>query len=79
MKKLKERLALAKIILYQLSRSDVSRSQLEKKAIIECGTHSTFEAIFQYLIENGYVEKTGREHRALYRITDKGKRFFEGI
>jgi len=76
---LEERLRLAKIVLSELDRRPLSRTELEKRTIKQCGTHSTFEGIFRYLKQNGYVEKTAPRHRAPYRITEKGRRFLEGL
>lgn len=73
------RLRLAKIVLHELNRMPLSRTQLEKRTVRGCGTHASFEGIFQYLKENGYVEKSGERHRAPYRITEKGKKFLEGL
>jgi DNA-binding PadR family transcriptional regulator len=76
---LQERLRLARIVLAELSRQPLRRTELEKRTIRKCGTHSKFEGIFRYLCQNGYVEKSSSEHTAPYSITEKGKKFLEGL
>jgi len=76
---LQERLRLAKIVLSELERNPLRRTQLEKKTVMHCGTHSTFEGIFHYLKQNGYLEKAEAKHTAPYRITEKGRRFLGGL
>jgi DNA-binding PadR family transcriptional regulator len=78
-KRLGERLRLAKIVLSELERTPLRHTELEKRTVRQCGTHSTFEGIFRYLKQNGYLEKTGTEHTAPYRITEKGRRFLGGL
>lgn len=75
-----EKLRLARIVLNQLQRAgQLRRTELEKRTVKQCGTHATFEAIFRYLLRNGYVEKTSNEFRAPYRMTEKGKKFLEAL
>jgi predicted transcriptional regulator len=76
---LKERLRLAKIVLNELRKSPLRRTQLEKRTVMHCGTHSTFEGIFRYLHQNGYVKKSGHRHTDPYIITEKGLKFLEGL
>ena len=76
---LRRRLDLAKIVLHELDKAPTSRTQLEKRATRKCGTHASFESIFQFLKESGYLEKTAERHRAPYRITEKGKKLLEGL
>jgi len=76
---LRRRLDLAKIVLHELDKTPTSRTQLEKKATRKYGTHASFEGIFHFLKESGYLEKTTERHRAPYRITEKGKRLLEGL
>ena len=76
---LPRRLNLAKIVLHELDKTPTSRTQLEKRATREYGTHASFESIFHFLKENGYLEKTAQIHRAPYRITEKGKKLLEGL
>jgi DNA-binding PadR family transcriptional regulator len=73
------RLSLAKTVLTELSRQSLSRTQLEKRTVRKSGTHATFEGIFQYLVQNGYVHKQESRHRAPYEITEKGSKLLEGL
>jgi predicted transcriptional regulator len=79
MRGLNERLGLAKIMLHELRRSTLGRTELEKKTVRKLGTHATFEGMFCFLVENGYVQKNGQKHRAPYVITEKGLKFLEGL
>lgn len=76
---LRRRLRLARIVLAELSRQPLHRTELERRTITRYGTHSRFEGIFHYLRENGYVEKTAQRHRAPYGITEKGRKFLEAL
>jgi len=76
---LKERLRLAKIVLAELKKSPLRRTELEKRTVKQCGTHSTFEGIFRYLLQNGYVEKSGQRHLDSFAITERGLKFLEGL
>jgi predicted transcriptional regulator len=76
---LEERLKLAKVILHKLSIEPLPRSLLNKRFIQQSGTSAIFEGIFKFLIQSGYVEKNGSAHRAPYCITEKGRRFLEGL
>jgi hypothetical protein len=40
---------------------------------------ASFNAIFCFLLAEGYVEKSGLELRAPYRITEKGSRMLEAL
>ncbi len=79
MRRLAERMQLAKTVLRELNRQPLCRTELEKRTVRRFGTHATFEGIFRYLIQGGYVEKSGKEHRAAYIITAKGTKFLEVI
>jgi predicted transcriptional regulator len=70
---------LAKIVLKELKRQPLSRTELEKRTVRKAGTHATFEGIFRFLVQNGYVQKSGQKHRAPYVITEKGAKFLEAI
>jgi len=76
---LQERLRLAKIVLSELEKTPLRRTQLEKRTVMHCGTHSTFEGIFRYLKQNSYIEKAGQRYRDPYIITEKGQKFLEGL
>jgi DNA-binding PadR family transcriptional regulator len=79
MKSLTERMDLARIVLYELSRQPLGRSELEKRTVTKAGTHAAFESIFRYLIQGGYIKKSSIEYRAKYLITEKGSKFLEVI
>ncbi|MCS7124768.1 MAG: hypothetical protein NZ932_05085 [Candidatus Bathyarchaeota archaeon] len=79
MRKLHERLRLAKIVLAELKKRPLGRTELEKRAVRQCGTHSAFEGIFRWLVQGGYVAKSEKRHRAPYVITEKGLKLLEGL
>lgn len=79
MRGLTERLRLAKIVLTELNRQPLCRTEIEKRTIRKAGTHATFEGIFRYLIQNGYIVKSEQKHRAAYVITEKGAKFLEAL
>ena len=79
MRWLDDRLHLAKTVLHELSRQHLCRTDLEKKTVKKIGTHATFEGIFRYLVQNGYVQKSEQKHRAPYLITEKGLKLLEGL
>jgi len=79
MRRLSERLHLAKIVLKELGKSRLGRTEIEKRTVRKFGTHSTFEGIFRFLVQHGYVQKSGQEHRAPYVITEKGRKLLEGL
>ncbi len=63
------------VVLREVSRKPLSRSKLRNRAAHEGISYATFEAILDYLADDGNVEKCGPQHRAPYRITEKGVRF----
>jgi len=79
MRRLYERLHLAKTVLNGLSKQPLCRTELEKRTVKKLGTHATFEGIFRYLVQNGYVKKSEQKHRAPYVITEKGLKLLEGL
>lgn len=79
MRCLNERLRLAKTVLHVLSRQSLCRTELEKRTVRKLGTHATFEGMFRYLVQNGYVQKSEQKHRAPYVITEKGIKLLEGL
>jgi len=79
MRRLSERLHLAKIVLKELGKSRLGRTEIEKRTVRKFGTHSTFEGIFRFLVQYSYVQKSGQEHRAPYVITEKGRKLLEGL
>lgn len=79
MRNLRERLCLAKVVLKELSRQPLCRTELEKRTVRKIGTHATFESIFRYLVQNGYAQKSEQKHRAPYVISEKGLKLLEGL
>lgn len=79
MRRLHERLSLAKIMLSELRRNSLGRTELEKRTVRKRGTHATFEGMFSYLVQNGYLQKSEQKHRAAYVITEKGLKLLEGL
>lgn len=79
MRRLTERMNLAKTVLKELSHQPLCRTELEQHTIRRAGTHATFEGIFRYLIQSGYVQKSEQKHRANYVITEKGAKLLEAI
>jgi len=79
MRRLTERMHLAKTVLKELSREPLCRTELEKRTVRKFGTHATFEGIFRYLVQGGYIVKSGQKHRANYVITEKGAKFLEAL
>ncbi len=79
MRRLTERLNLAKTVLRELSRQPLCRTELEKRTVRKEGTHATFEGIFHYLLQSGYIVKSEQKHRAPYALTERGKKFLEAL
>ena len=79
MRRLIDRMDLAKIVLKELDRQPLCRTELEKRTVKKVGTHATFEGIFRYLVQSGYVQKSEQKHRAAYVITEKGAKFLEAL
>jgi len=70
---------LAKIILHELSRQPLSRTELEKRTTAKAGTHAMFESTFSHLVYGCYVEKDSPKYRAKYVITNKGSTMLEAL
>jgi predicted transcriptional regulator len=79
MRRLTERMNLAKTVLKELSREPLCRTDLEQRTVRRSGTHATFEGIFHYLVQSGYIQKSEQRHRANYIITAKGTKLLEAI
>jgi DNA-binding HxlR family transcriptional regulator len=64
---------LAKIILHELSRQPLGRTELEKCTVQKSGiTHAVFESTFKHLSHDDYVKKDSTNYRAKYVLTKKG-------
>ena len=79
MRRLTDRMHLAKTVLKELNKQPICRTELEKRTVKKAGTHATFEGIFRYLIQSGYVQKSEQKHRAAYMITERGTKFLEAL
>jgi predicted transcriptional regulator len=79
MKRLIDRMHLAKIVLNELERQPLCRTEVERRTVRKSGTHATFEGIFRFLVQGGYVQKSGQKHRDPYVITEKGAKFLEAL
>ncbi len=79
MRRLNERMDLAKTVLKELSKEQLCHSDLENRTVRKKGTHATFEGIFRYLIQEGYIEKNEQVHRSTYKLTEKGAKLLEAI
>jgi predicted transcriptional regulator len=79
MRRLTDRMHLAKTVLKELDRHPLCRTELEKRTVKKSGTHATFEGIFRYLVQSGYVQKSEQKHRAAYVITERGAKFLEAL
>lgn len=76
MNDLKTRLGFVRVVLRELSREPLSRSALEKRSRSRVEmSFACFEGIFRFLVADGDVEKCGPEHRAPFRLTERGKAF----
>lgn len=79
MRRLKDRMNLAKTVLKELERQQLCRTEIENRTVRKSGTHATFEGIFRFLVQSGYVQKNGQKHRAPYALTEKGAKFLEAL
>lgn len=71
---------LARIVLAELAKAgSLRRTRIEKRTLMKCGTRATFDSIFAFLKQQGYIAKSGAKHTAPYQITEKGKKFLEAI
>ncbi len=75
MTELSERLEIATIILKEVSRGPIRRTELEKRVLRKSVTYSCFGGMFAFLVSDGDLAKVSSEWRAPFRLTDKGKAF----
>jgi len=70
-----DRFRLARIVLQELRETPLSWSELEKRVVGQCGTHSKFKRLIGWMVKQGYILKTGPSgSRTPYRINfDKVK------
>ncbi len=79
MSRLSERMNFAKIVLCELSHQPLRRTELETRALHHGGTPASFEGIFRYLTQDGFVAKTEQKHCSTYTLTEKGAKLLEAI
>jgi DNA-binding PadR family transcriptional regulator len=70
---------LARIVLHELKRQPLSRTELDRRTTAKAGTHASFESIFSYLVQGGYIQKSSTKYRAKYELTEKGAKLLEAI
>jgi len=70
---------LAKIVLHELKRQPLSRTDLAKRTITKSGSHAAFESTFSLLVIDGYVQKSSAKYRAKYVLTEKGAKLLEAF
>ncbi len=70
-------LNLAKIVLHELKRQPLYRTELEKRVLQKAGSHAMFESIFRWLVQNGHIQKSSPKFRAKYVLTEKGAKLLE--
>ena len=75
MNDLKTRLEFARVVLRELSREPLSHTVLERCCTRGEMSFACFEGIFRFLVSDGDIEKCSHEHRAPFRITEKGRLF----
>jgi predicted transcriptional regulator len=79
MRRLTERMNLAKTVLHELKKQPLCHTELEMRTVKKAGTHATFVGIFRYLIQGGFVQKTEQKHLAKYVLTEKGTQLLEAL
>ena len=68
---------LRNTILELLAKDYVHYTDLDKKVCATCypfATTNTFKSQFQYLLNNGYVDRISR---GIYKITSKGEKYLD--
>jgi len=71
-----ERLKLAKILLSEVKKEPLSWTELEKRLLRQCGTHSKFRTLMQWLSRNEYIIKMdGPGSRGCYRYNPEKVQF----
>jgi len=67
-----ERFRLAKIVLRELRDEPLSWTELEKRMLRQCGTHTKFRNLMRWLTKNNYIVKMGGTgSRAPYRANQE--------
>jgi DNA-binding PadR family transcriptional regulator len=63
------------VILRELSREPIGRTALQERVERKGVTRATFDAVFEFLVRDRSIEKSRPEHKAPFRITEKGLKF----
>jgi len=68
----------SKAILKVLTRGNYCWSDLERRVIQVCPTHTVFTRTMRFLLRSGLIEKVGEKGtRTPYKITEKGLKQLE--
>jgi DNA-binding PadR family transcriptional regulator len=67
------------LILRELSRRPLSRIELQRRFLQRFDSPSAFEGTFAFLVRDGRIQKGGSEHRAPYRLTERGQKLLEAL
>lgn len=76
MKRLDEKLRIAKIILEKLSEGPMRWTPLMKVVVKESPSQWKAQVILKWLLEKGYVI---RQERGVYQITENGRELLKNI
>jgi predicted transcriptional regulator len=79
MKKLKNQLELARVLLAELGSGPCSFSVLEKRVLAKAGTYATVTSLLYFLRDSGFIFKGACENRAPYNISAKGRLLLEAL
>ena len=63
----------------EVSRGSCSLSVLETRVLTRAGTHATFQSLFYFLRDSGFITKSTSDHRAVNCISDKGRLLLEAL
>ncbi|HUS78065.1 MAG TPA: hypothetical protein VM050_05330 [Patescibacteria group bacterium] len=76
MKRLDEKLRIARIILEKLSEDPMRWTPLLKMVVKESPSPWKAQVIIKWLFSNGYIS---RPERGVYQITEKGRKLLEAM
>jgi predicted transcriptional regulator len=79
MRRLSERMNIARSILRELGQQPLTHSELEMRTIHRAYFHFQFESILKYLAQSGFIKKEKTKLCSNYAITDKGSKLLEAI
>jgi predicted transcriptional regulator len=75
-KRLDEKLRIARIMLEKLSEGPIRWTPLMKMVVKESPSPWKAQVIIKWLLSNGYIS---RPERGVYQITEKGYKFLKAI